>query len=137
MNLATSRYQAADLIETSGRAAAGITLGYPRWKLRYPLVANLRQLAPTKEIIAVEDPAMFDEMYRNRLRDLGVEGVRELLEGVANQANNERLVLCCYEDLTKPGLWCHRRIFSSWWEENTGEVVPELEPDVLQEKLFE
>ena len=51
-------------------------------------------------------------------------------------ANNERLVLLCYEDLTKPGLRCHRRLFANWWCENTGDVVPELEPNVRQEQLF-
>ena len=100
MDLATSRYQAADLIEASGRAAVGITLWYPRWKLRYPLVANLRQLAPTREIIHVGDASIFEEMYRQRLDDLGIGGVHELLAMCVQQANNERLALAWYEDLT-------------------------------------
>jgi hypothetical protein len=137
MNLATSRYQAADLVEGSGRAAVGITLGYPRWKLRYSLVANLRQLAPTREIIRVDDADLFEELYRNRLDDLGVDEVRKLLTTCAERANNERLVLLCYEDLTKPGLRCHRQIFAAWWLENTGEIVRELEPDIHQRRLFE
>jgi hypothetical protein len=45
-------------------------------------------------------------------------------------------VCLCFEDLTKPGLWCHRQIFARWWTEETGEAVPELEPDVRQEQLF-
>jgi len=53
---------------------------------------------------------MFEDLYRNRLDDLGVGGVRELLNTCAERANNERLVLLCYEDLTKPGLRCHRRL---------------------------
>src|ERR1019366_5543536 len=99
MDLATSRYQAADLIEASGRAAVNITLGYPQWKLRYPVVANLRQLAPTREIRAIGDVCTFDKMYRERLDELGVDGVRKLLALCAEQANNERLLLLCYEDL--------------------------------------
>jgi hypothetical protein len=51
-------------------------------------------------------------------------------------ANNERRVLLSYEDLTKPGLRCHRRLLANWWLENTGEVVPELEPEVRQGQLF-
>jgi hypothetical protein len=136
MDLATSRYQAADLIEASGRAAVGITLWYPRWKLRYPLVANLRQLAPTREIIHVGDASIFEEMYRQRLDDLGIGGVHELLVMCVQRANNERLALACYEDLTKPGLGCHRRMFAAWYQEHTGESVPELEPAVRQEQLF-
>jgi hypothetical protein len=136
MDLRTSRYQAADLIEASGRAAVGITRGYPRFKLRYPVVANLRQLAPTREMLAIGDACTFDGMYRDRLDDLGVDKVRRLLTECAERANNEHLVVLCFEDLTKPGLKCHRRLLSAWWQENTGEAVPELEADVFQEQLF-
>jgi hypothetical protein len=36
------------------------------------------------------------------------------------------VVLLCFEDLSKPGEWCHRRAFATWWEEQTGEKVEEL-----------
>jgi hypothetical protein len=137
MDLATSRYQAADLIDGSGRTAVGITLGNPRWKLSYPVVANLRQLAPTREMRQLTDPRLFDQMYRDRLDDLGVDEVRRLLTDCAERANNEHLVALCFEDLAKPGLRCHRRLFANWWTANTGEEVPELEPDVRQNRLFE
>jgi len=137
MDLATSRYQAADLIQASGRAAVGITLWNPRWKLRYPLIANLRQLAPTREMRQLTDSHLFDQMYRDRLDDLGVDEARRLLDDCAERANNNGLLVLCYEDLTKPGLRCHRRLFADWWTEHTGYVVPELEPDVRQNRLFE
>jgi hypothetical protein len=79
---------------------------------------------------------LFEELYRNRLDDLGVGEVRALLTMCVERANNERLVMLCYEDLTKPGLRCHRRLFAAWWLENTGEFVPELEPAVRQGQLF-
>src|ERR1035437_3545314 len=113
MDLATCRYQAADLIEASGRAAVGITRGYPRFKLRYPVLANLRQLAPTREMRHLTDPLLFDQMYRDRLDDLGVDEARRLLNDCAERANNEHLVVLCFEDLTKPGLRCHRRLLSA------------------------
>ena len=137
MDLATSRYQAADLIEASGRAAVGITLWNPRWKLQYPLIANLRQLAPTREMRQLTDPRLFDQMYQDRLDELGVDEASALLTHCAEQADNDRLTLLCFEDLTKPGLRCHRRLFAVWWEENTGYVVPELEADLRQNRLFE
>ena len=137
MDLATCRYQAAHLIEASGRAAVGITRGYPRFRLRYPVVANLRQLAPTREMLAIGDACTFDKMYRDRLDDLGLDEVRKLLNDCAERANNEQLVTLCYEDLTRPGLRCHRRLFAAWYEEKTGEVVPELEADVRPIRLFE
>jgi hypothetical protein len=76
-------------------------------------------------------------MYRDRLDDLGVEGVCDLLTMCVERGNNERLCLLCYEDLTKPGLRCHRRLFANWWTEHTGEAVPELQPDICQNRLFE
>ena len=88
-------------------------------------------------MLAIGDACTFDKMYRDRLDDLGVDEVRKLLNDCAERANNKRLVLLCFEDLTKPGLRCHRRLFAAWWEENTGYVVPELEPDVRQNRLFE
>ena len=99
MDLATSRCQAADLIQTSGRAAVGITRGYPRFKLRYPVVANLRELVPTREMLYLGDACTFDKMYRERLDDLGVDGVRKLLTDCVERANNDRLVLLCFENL--------------------------------------
>jgi hypothetical protein len=76
-------------------------------------------------------------MYRSRLDDLGVDEVRRLLTDCAERANNDRLTLLCFEDLTKPGQRCHRRLFATWWQESTGEVVFELERDVRQNRLFE
>jgi hypothetical protein len=88
-------------------------------------------------MVHLDDPPTFEEMYRERLDDLGVSAVHELLTMCVERANNERLVMLCYEDLTKPGLRCHRRIFAAWYQEHTGESVPELEPAVGQERLFQ
>ena len=38
------------------------------------------------------------------------------------------IALCCYEDVNKPGYWCHRRFFAEWWRGKTGEIIDEL-PD--------
>src|ERR1035441_7075749 len=99
--VATSR---TPLLTRSSAQGWHITLGYPRWKLSYPVVANLRQLAPTREMLHIGDASIFEEMYRSRLDELGVGGVRKLLTDCAERANNEHLLALCYEDLTKPGL---------------------------------
>jgi hypothetical protein len=44
--------------------------------------------------------------------------------------------LLCFEDVDQPGKSCHRRMLATWWQEHTGDVVPELESDVRQEQLF-
>jgi hypothetical protein len=80
---------------------------------------------------------VFEQTYRARLDDLGVEAIRALLQRCRDDVGNDRLVLLCFENLNELGKSCHRRIFATWWEENTSEVVPELERDVRQNRLFE
>ena len=36
------------------------------------------------------------------------------------------IVFCCYEDVRKPGEWCHRLVFAEWWYEKTGVRIEEL-----------
>ena len=54
--------------------------------------------------------------------------VARLLHPITQQAGDHRLVLLCFEDLSKPGEWCHRSIFATWWKEVTGDEVRELGP---------
>jgi hypothetical protein len=42
------------------------------------------------------------------------------------------LALLCYEDLSEPGTFCHRRMFAEWWSERTGEKVEELGGPIAQ-----
>lgn len=135
MDLATSRYAAKDLILQSGRVPVGITVGNPRWPLGYQLACNLRLLAPTRPMLGLPTD-VFEQIYRARLDDLGVEAIRALLQRCCDDAGNDRLCLLCFENLDEPGKSCHRRMFATWWHENIGEVVPELEPEVRQGQLF-
>lgn len=65
-----------------------------------------------------------------------MEAIRALLQRCCDDAGNDRLVLLCFEDVDQPGKSCHRRMLATWWQEHTGDVVPELESDVRQEQLF-
>jgi hypothetical protein len=49
-----------------------------------------------------------------------------VLKAFATAHGSEGVVLLCFEDLTKPGEWCHRRSFAAWWDEKTGQKVDEL-----------
>jgi rubrerythrin len=62
----------------------------------------------------------------------------ERFEDVSARHGGERLVLLCFEDVLA-GESCHRRTFAQWWEEQTGQEVPELDPDDFgtQQRLFE
>jgi hypothetical protein len=67
------------------------------------------------------------EIYLARLEKLGVEEIRRQLVEISARHGGKDLVLLCYEDVLREGDHvCHRRAFSSWWEEKTGEVVDEL-----------
>jgi hypothetical protein len=136
MDLSTSRYAARDLVLQSGRVPIGITVGNPRWPLGYALACNLRELAPTRPMLGL--PAdVFEQAYRTRLDDLGVEAVCTLLQRCCDEASNDRAILLCFEDLSRPGTSCHRRLFANWWEGATGQEVPELKWDVSQESFFQ
>ncbi|MGO9582193.1 MAG: hypothetical protein ACLP36_05235, partial [Acidimicrobiales bacterium] len=109
--------------------------GNPRWPLGYQLACNLRALAPTRSMFGLPTD-VFEQAYRARLDDLGVDAIRTLLQRCCDDAGNDRLALLCFEDLGKAGTSCHRRMFAAWWHEATGEEVTELKPGVLQEPLF-
>lgn len=127
--LCTSRYQNADLILEAGALPVRITLGHPRFKLRYTLAGTVMALAP-KGLKDVESDEEFDRLYRERLDSFGVEKLRRAFSDIAaphsGEGSTPLLALLCYEDLTKPGESCHRRNFAAWWEERTGQKVEEL-----------
>ncbi len=41
-------------------------------------------------------------------------------------------VLLCWEDLTQPDQWCHRRMIAQWFEQELGVSVPEYVPPFTQ-----
>lgn len=122
LQLATSCYRAADLIRASGMVPVGTSVGRPRWPLTYTLTF-LRELAPYG-LLEVKDKNEFVVRYRARLESIGVE----LLERRFRELSNGRdgCVLLCFEPAGAP---CHRRVFASWWESETGQLVPELGED--------
>jgi hypothetical protein len=129
--LATSRYQAADLIERSVLLPVGITVGSARW-LRYELAANVGMLAPFGEhdgvpLRKIGDDAVFEQAYRARLERFGVDAIGAVLAALVAAYDAPGAVLLCFENV-HAGESCHRRMFATWWEKQTGVAVPELEP---------
>jgi hypothetical protein len=124
--LCTSRYQNASLLEEAGALPVRITVGKPRWALPYELAGTVMMLSP-KGIkgVVVEQPE-FRRVYLERLEGFGVEKIRRTLSEIADGHENPLLALLCYEDLSEPGTFCHRRMFAEWWEGKTGEKVEEL-----------
>lgn len=125
--LATSRYQARDLVSASGLVPVRITRGHPRFRLGYELGATVMSLAPSKELFARRESCDFAAEYREQLDRLGIDVVRAQLQEVSARNGGRGLVLLCYEDVSSPSARpCHRRVFASWWEDNGGGPVPEL-----------
>jgi hypothetical protein len=77
-------------------------------------------------LLRIEDRGEFTARYRGRLETHGAVAIGVRLREIHEQHDGRPLALLCYEDLTQPGLYCHRRLFADWWHEQTGEVIPEL-----------
>jgi hypothetical protein len=126
-DLATSRYQAGDLILASRLVPVGISIGEPKFPLGYPLLF-FRRLAPWG-LREIGDEAEFTLSYRDQLDAIGLPAIRRDLHRLSTDHDGRGLVLLCFEP---PGVFCHRRVFAAWFEEQTGEHVPELQPAQLE-----
>ncbi|MFE7277238.1 hypothetical protein [Streptomyces sp. NPDC057623] len=124
LTLFTNRYQE---FKPPQGVPVRITLGAPRFKLPYSLTHSVRELAPRRDYLSEPEPA-FTTAYRADLDQLGPERIAARLRQITEAERDHRLVLLCFEDLAKPGLWCHRRMFAAWWKEVTGDEVRELSP---------
>lgn len=128
--LYTSRYQNRALIVESGLAPIRTTLGPPRFYPGYDLQGEVKVLAPSRSIFRLEGTA-FDQAYRQQLEATGLPTITAELERVYEKTPARGLVLLCFEDVVTLGeLACHRRCFARWWQEQTGQQVPELGRDV-------
>lgn len=72
----------------------------------------------------------YRERYLAKLDKYGVDDMRADIEALSeicrDHVETQRLVLCCYETLAKPGAWCHRSMLSQWLTDNMGIEVLEL-----------
>jgi hypothetical protein len=75
-------------------------------------------------LLDVTDPDEFRRRYRHRLHRQTPRILAELAELLAKY-DGWPLALCCWEDLTKPGAWCHRTLLAEWLREK-GVIVEEL-----------
>lgn len=139
LDLTTAAYFAdKEAVLESGRLRIGITAFNPR-RLPYKLDARAADLAPAKALLNAYrsghvDDEEFDERYLAHLNQIGVDKIRDRLELIAESMDNDELVLLCYEDVSQ-GLKCHRRTFADWWEQQTGQAIPELASTGIQLSL--
>ncbi len=124
MILYTARYQNSTLAaHPAGKVQ--MSLGAPKFRLAYD-IHQLLDLAPAGWMLTKPE-AEFSDLYVKLLeRRGGVPFFGERFAEVARTAGVDQLALLCFEDIRKPGLFCHRRIFARWWEQRTGDTVEEL-----------
>jgi hypothetical protein len=121
----TARYSNRT-IAASGLTAIRITLGAPRFRLPYSIAETDKRFAPSREIFQTHDRGVFEVGMRDKLdRELGDRAV-DVLRAYDQAHGSNGLVLLCFEDVRKPGAWCHRQIVAAWIEERFEIVVPEL-----------
>jgi hypothetical protein len=123
MLIATSRYHARDVILASPLAPVRVAVGAPRFPFGFDLAGACSMLVPYGAFGRNLSHDEFESAYRTRLDRFGVDAIRSQLERLAVDAPG--VVLLCFEDV-HAGQSCHRRVFAQWWQERTGEEVPEL-----------
>jgi hypothetical protein len=125
MTLATCSY-------TEFRTDMGVpvrfTVGAPRWRLPYTIAGHAKLITPTRAMLSLPYDA-YSLTYRRNLDAVGVQAIRDELAAIAGSG---QVVLLCYERLNERDKtsgepkWCHRSIWATWWQDRTGEQVPEL-----------
>lgn len=103
--------------------------GRPRYALKYDLTLSCREVYPPWALVRGDhSEEHFRREYQAHLDTIGLDTFASRFRALATASGDERLVLLCFEDLSKPGWWCHRRHFADWWKRLTGEEVRELGP---------
>lgn len=131
MTIYTSRYANPEL-KTGNYTTARISLGTPKWNLGYAINATMPDLMPFGLLGKYEKYEPFAREYHEALDRKDVNRIAAQLQTFKSWG--KYVVLLCYEDVRIPDVWCHRRAFAEWWEENTGEQILEL-PDPSTPKV--
>ena len=121
----TSRYSNPEL-KTGNYTVVGITRGAPKFPLRYTLAGNIMEIAPPGYLFNEYNRERFTPPYFQHMDRVGTARIAQILQHYEDMG--KPVVLCCYEDVRKPGEWCHRLVFAEWWLQRTGEMIEEL-PD--------
>ena len=100
------------------RTSVGPPRSFPdvlvEWETVYPAWALVRGNL---------DQPTYRRHYRHQLHRLTPKILAELQE--LQEGYCAPLILLCFEDLSKPDVWCHRTMLAEWINQKTGEDVPE------------
>ncbi len=137
MAIWTSRYSNKEL-PNGNYYAVGISLGKPKFGINYAIRKQCYDLAPDRWMWGKELEE-FKRMYFAKLDKMGVGRVENILRTLHTeaQANNQDLVLLCFEDVRDPEDWCHRTMLAEWAKNRIGLDIQELpnpEPPKIKKK---
>lgn len=108
------------------------TVGQAKWFPHYPY-GVWQNVTPDPWMLNMGYD-QFNEKYRQKLDRIGfdtlladAQALHEELapEWMHDDRYPDQLVVLCFDNLAKPGKWCHRTIFGTWMGEH-GFHVPEL-----------
>lgn len=86
----------------------------PRFKLPYKISGVWRNVVPTQEVRNIKEESAYKKAYFGQLdRSFSFLGRQALFTEAYNWVG-ENIVLLCYEDIRKPGVFCHRRLLAEW-----------------------
>jgi hypothetical protein len=120
----TGRYFNPNVART-GFLPIRVTLGAPKAKLRFELADTIMELAPDGRTFKMPYE-QFREEYIKKVERKGIDWVLARLKQVSDRNEGKDVVLLCYENVEKPGEWCHRRILADWITAQTGEEVLDI-----------
>ena len=93
-----------------------------------PQVVSVRVLRSAVGLYhLIDDRREFTAAYCQKLDRIGVAAISKRFQEISEAHGGRDLVLLCWEDIRKPGEWCHRQVFAEWWLRETGEAIVELE----------
>ncbi len=123
-----ARYLAQDVLSSGNVVPVRMSLEPPVIPLPYSLEHTAEALLPDREMLG-EWPRL-SRMFWKKLDRVGFEKIGEELAIISRQHNGKPLALLDYEDVTRArGHKSPRVVFAAWYEEQTGQPVPELTND--------
>jgi hypothetical protein len=100
-----------------------ISLGRPKFWPQAEHFPFIAELAPDGWMLGLEGE-QYTRAYLAKLDKVGVETITARFEAITTNPDVALALLCFEADRAN----CHRGLFARWWQERTGEVVPEIRP---------
>ena len=117
----------AEKVNSGEAVAVAITLFPVKKELAFPLLTQMKCLAPDFKCFHINDKAEFRNPFRHHLHRYWNMAEEWLLQ-IASQNPGKEIILLCWEKVEKDSdeLWCHRQFVAEFIEQKWGIVVEEL-----------